>query len=201
MGAKMDSVATLQKRVQDELAAVENEISERNQQIEALNKRLEGLKRARELFESEPAAITELLRSSSSPAGNGTSNSQELATPLTPARTPQTRNTPPNLTATSDRAKAHQPLNASEHKAAQAHLNQVREANSNGKVKRTNLIVAALQTKPEMTIQEIIMVLNKEFGWKSTESNLTGHLYTNPKLFTHTKADRSGKTPTKWSLR
>jgi hypothetical protein len=39
-GAKTDSVATFQKRVQDELAAVENEISERNQQIEALNKRL-----------------------------------------------------------------------------------------------------------------------------------------------------------------
>src|SRR5580698_4709899 len=184
----MDSVATFQKRVQDELAAVENEISERNQQIEALNKRLEGLKRARELFDSDPAAITELLRSSS-PAGNGTSNKPELATPSTAARTSQTRNTSPKLTATADRAKPHQPLNAREHTAAKAHLNQVREAN--GKVKRTDLIAAALQTKPEMTIQEIITVLNKEFGWKSTESNLTGHLYTNPKLFTHTKADRS----------
>jgi hypothetical protein len=190
----MDSVATFQKRVQDELAAVENEISERNQQIEALNKRLEGLKRARELFESEPAAITELLRSSSSPAGNGTSNKPELATPSTAARTSQTRITSPKLTAAAVRAKAHQPLNAREHTAAQAHLNQMREANSNGKVKRTDLIAAVLQGTPEMTIEEIIMVLNKEFGWKSTESNLTGHLYTNPKMFTHTKADRSGKT-------
>jgi predicted nucleic acid-binding Zn-ribbon protein len=200
MGAKMDSVATFQKRVQDELAAVENEINGYNQQIEALNKRLEGLKRARELFESDPAAITELLRSST-PAENGTSNKQELATPSTAARTPQTRNTSPKLTATAGRAKAYQPLNAREHKAAQAHLTQVREANSNGKVKRTDLIAAVLQGTPEKTIEEIIMVLNKEFGWKSTESNLTGHLYTNPKMFTHTKADRSGKTPIRWSLK
>ena len=190
----MDSVATFQKRVQDELTAVENEINGCNQQIEALNKRLEGLKRARELFESDPAAITELLRSST-PAENGTSNKQELATPSTAART---RNNSPKLTATAGRAKAHQPLNAREHKA---HLTQVREANSNGKVKRTDLIAAVLQGTPEMTIQEIIMVLNKEFGWKSTESNLTGHLYTNPKMFTHTKADRSGKTPIRWSLK
>jgi len=196
----MDSVATFQKRVQDEIAAVENEISERNQQIEALNKRLEGLKRAHELFESEPAAITELLRSST-PAENGTSNKQELATRSTAVLTPQTRIPLPKLTTTAGRAKAHQPLDAREHKAARAHLTQLREANSNGKVKRTDLIAAVLQGAPEMTTQEIIMALNKEFGWKSTESNLTGHLYTNPKMFIHTKADRSGKTPIKWSLK
>jgi hypothetical protein len=197
----MDSVATFQKRVQDELAAVENEINGCNQQIEALNKRLEGLKRARELFESEPAAITELLRSST-PAENGTINKQELpTTPSTATRTPPPRGISPTLGATaSGRTKAHQPLNAREHKAAQAHLNQVREANSNGKVKRTDLIAAVLHTTPEMTLQEIILVLNKEFGWKSTEGNLTGHLYTNPKMFTHTKADRSGKNPIRWSL-
>jgi hypothetical protein len=76
-------------------------------------------------------------------------------------------------------------VNAREHKAAQAHLTQVREANSNGKLKRTDFIAAVLQGTREMTIQEIIVALNKEFGWKCGESNLTGHLYTNPKLFTH----------------
>ena len=43
------------------------------------------------------------------------------------------------------------------------------------------LIAAVLQGTPELTVQELIMALNQEFGWKCTESNLTGHLYTNPK--------------------
>jgi hypothetical protein len=190
----MDLVATFQKRGQDDLAAVENEINGCNQQIEVLNKRLEGLKRARELFESDPAAITELLRSST-PVENGVRNNGEPA-----EQKPPPRSVSPKLTVAVGRAKAHQPLNARK-KAAQAHLTQMRDANNNGKVKRTDLIAAVLQETPEMTIQEIIMVLNKEFGWKSTESNLTGHLYTNPKMFTHTKADRSGKTPIRWSLK
>ncbi len=41
---------------------VEYEITARTQQIEGLTKRLEGLKRALELFRSDQAAITELLR-------------------------------------------------------------------------------------------------------------------------------------------
>ena len=43
--------------------------------------------------------------------------------------------------------------------------------------------------------------LNQEFAWKCTASNLTGHLYTNPKMFTHTAADRAGKNPVRWSLK
>ncbi len=60
----MDSVETYQKRLQDGIAAVENEINAHNQQIEVLTKRLEGIKRALELFRSDQAAITELLRTS-----------------------------------------------------------------------------------------------------------------------------------------
>ena len=60
--AEMDSVKTYQKRLRDGTAAVENEINARTQQIEGLTKRLEGLKRALELFRSDQAAITELLR-------------------------------------------------------------------------------------------------------------------------------------------
>ena len=58
----MNSIDAFQKRLQDETATVEKEIQSHNQQIEALNKRLEGLKRAAELFESEQAAIVELLQ-------------------------------------------------------------------------------------------------------------------------------------------
>ena len=58
----MNSVDTFHKRLRDEIAAVEKEIQSHNQQIEALTKRLEGLKRADELFDSDQAAIAELLQ-------------------------------------------------------------------------------------------------------------------------------------------
>ncbi len=74
----MDLVATSQKRLQDEIAAVENEINACNQQIGSLNKRLGRLKRARELFDAEPVAVTELLRTSTQ-AENGARNTQESA--------------------------------------------------------------------------------------------------------------------------
>jgi hypothetical protein len=41
----MNAVDTHQKRLRDEVAAVEKEIQSHNQQVAALNQRLEGLKR------------------------------------------------------------------------------------------------------------------------------------------------------------
>src|SRR5437773_2244648 len=58
----MNSVDTFHKRLRDEIAAVEKEIQSHNQQVESLTKRLEGLKRADELFDSDQAAIAELLQ-------------------------------------------------------------------------------------------------------------------------------------------
>ena len=92
-------------------------------------------------------------------------------------------------------------MGARAQKAARGQLNQLREANRNGKVKRTDLIAAVLQGSPTLTVQELIAALNQEFGWKCTASDLTGHLYTNPKIFTHTAADRAGKNPVRWSLK
>jgi prophage DNA circulation protein len=200
---KDSSVETFQKRLRDEVAAVENEIKACNLQVEALNKRLDGLKRACELFDAEPAAVTELLRTSTQ-AENGARNIQEPASAAAvkvSARKSQPRSAPRKLVAAPARAKPHQSLSAREQKAAQAHLAQVRDASHNGKVKRTDLIAAVLRTTPQTTLQELIKALNREFSWKCTESNLTGHLYTNPKLFTHTEADRSGKNPIRWSLK
>jgi predicted nuclease with TOPRIM domain len=48
----MNPMATYQKRLREEVAAVENEIRSQHQRIEVLNKRLEGLKRALELVQS-----------------------------------------------------------------------------------------------------------------------------------------------------
>ena len=203
----MDSVETYQKRLQDGIAAVENEINAHNQQIEVLTKRLEGLKRALELFRSDQAAITELLRTSiegevgplatqptaARPAAASTvSSSAKFKARVSPAK---------SATAFARSSRPPRQFGAKAQKAARAQLNQLREANRNGKVKRTDLIAAVLRGTPEMTVQELITALNQEFGWNCTESNLTGHLYTNPKIFTHTEADRSGKNPVRWSLK
>jgi len=203
----MDSVETYQKRLQDGIAAVENEINAHNQQMEVLTKRLEGLKRALELFRSDQAAITELLRTSiegeigplvtqsaaARPAAASTvSSSAKVKARVSPAK---------SATAFARSSRPPRHLGARVQQAARAQLNELREANRNGKVKRIALIAAVLQGTPELTVQELIMALNQEFGWKCTESNLTGHLYTNPKMFTHTAADRASKNPVRWSLK
>ena len=72
----MNAVDTHQKRLHDEIAAVEKEIQSHNQQVAALNQRLEGLKRADELFESDQAAIAELLQTS---IANGSAITREMA--------------------------------------------------------------------------------------------------------------------------
>jgi hypothetical protein len=63
------------------------------------------------------------------------------------------------------------------------------------------LIAAVPQGTPGLTVKELIAGLNQEFAWKCTASNLTGDLYTNPKMFTHTAADRGGKNPVRGSLK
>jgi hypothetical protein len=204
---EMDLVKTYQKRLQDGIAAVEHDITARTQQIEHLTKRLEGLKRALELFRSDQAAITELLRTSIE-GEVGPLTTQPTAARPAVASTVSHR---AKLKARVSRAKSStafagpsrppRQLGAKARKAALAHLTELREANRNGKVKRTDLIAAVLQGTPELTVQELITALNQEFAWKCTASNLTGHLYTNPKMFTHTAADRAGKNPVRWSLK
>jgi hypothetical protein len=204
---EMDLVKTYQKRLQDGIAAVEHDITARTQQIEGLTKRLEGLKRALELFRSDQAAITELLRTSiegevgplaTQPAAarpaaaSKVSSSAKLKARVSPAK---------SATAFAGSSRPTRQLGARAQKAARTHLTELREANRNGKVKRTALIAAVLQGTPELTVQELIAGLNQEFAWKCTASSLTGHLYTNPKMFTHTAADRAGKNPIRWSLK
>src|SRR5712691_11648380 len=191
---EMDLVKTYQKRLQDGIAAVEHDITARTQQIEGLTKRLEGLKRALELFRSDQAAITELLRTSIGGEVGLPDTRPEAARPAAASKvSPSTK-----LKARVSRSKSatvfarsSQPrqLGARAQKAAHA-LNELRESNRNGKVKRTALIAAVLKGTPGLTVQELIAGLNQKFAWKCTASNLTGHLYTNPKMFTHTAADR-----------
>jgi hypothetical protein len=75
--SEMNSVDTFHKRLRDEIAAGEKEIQSHNQQVESLTKRLGGLKRADELFESDQAAIAELLQTG---IANGSGITREMAT-------------------------------------------------------------------------------------------------------------------------
>jgi hypothetical protein len=186
------SVETYQKRLRDEVSLVEQEIESYNQQIETLNTRLEGLKRALELCDSEQSAVAELLRTGIP--------GLELAAPKPsrPSAAASQKSAPSRKAAPLRR----QPPAAmrSPQRGGRTVIPMAR-ASSNGAMKRIDMIAAALKRHPRLTVRELIAALDREFGWKCGESNLTSHLYTNPDRFFHTKADRAGKQLVTWSLR
>jgi prophage DNA circulation protein len=186
----MNSIATYQKRLQNEVSVVEKEIQSHSQQIEALNKRLEGLKRAVQLVESEELAIAELLRTNL-PDGNG--NRPEMTTE--PIATRQ-------KTASSDEQGLSQKSARSGQngRGKTTTMRMAHKAEERSGLKRSEMIAAVLKRRSKLGVRDLIAALDKEFGWQCTERNLTGHLYTNPK-FVHTKADRSTNRPVTWSLK
>jgi len=184
------SVETYQKRLRDEASLVEQEIESHNEQIETLNTRLEGLKRALELCDSEQSAVAELLRTGVP--------GLELALGK-PSRAASTQKSVPSRKA----APARRPPPAPMRSAARAGKVGMPKtsASSNGAMKRVDMIAAALKRHPRVTVRELIAALDRDFGWKCGESNLTAHLYTNPDRFSHSKADRAGKQLVTWALR
>jgi hypothetical protein len=183
------SVETYQKRLRDEVSLVEQEIEAHNQQIESLNSRLEGLKRALELCASEQSAVTELLRTGAS--------GLDLVKPSRVSLSASSKSAPGK--AASMRRQVRIPARAAQ-RAGKAAAPGVRAA-SNGATKRVDMIAVTLKRHPRLTVRELIAALEREFGWKCGESNLTAHLYTNPDRFSHTKADRAGRQLVTWSLR
>jgi hypothetical protein len=186
------SVETYQKRLQDEVSLVEQEIESHNQQVETLNRRLEGLKRALELCDSEQSAVAELLRTGVPEL--------ELAA-ANPSRAPlaASQKSAPSRTAAPMRRQPPAAMRNAQ-RGGRAAMAGAR-AGSNGAMKRIDMIAGALRRHPRSTVRELITALDREFGWKCGESNLTAHLYTNPDRFSHTKADRAGKQLVTWSLR
>src|ERR1700730_13334200 len=179
----MNAVDTHQKRLHDEIAAVEKEIQSHNQQVAVLNRRLEALKRAVELFKSEPSAIVELLRTSMA-LGEGLFGDAPIASAATAQNAGAHRNATP-LQSQSGRVtqKVRGKTNTiSAHPAA-------RKAVRNGGLKRIDMIAAVLKRHRGLSVRELIAVLDKEFDWKSTESSVTAHLYTNQNRFVHNKTD------------
>jgi hypothetical protein len=191
----MNAVDTHQKRLHDEIAAVEKQIQSHNQQVAVLNQRLEGLKRAVELFKSEQSAIVELLRTST-PLREDLFGDAPIASATTVHNAGAHRDATP-LQIQSDRVT--QKVRGKTHSIT-AHP-AARKPARNGGLKRIDMIAAVLKRHRGLGVRELIAALDKEFGWKSTESSVTAHLYTNQNRFVHTKPDRAAKRPVTWSLK
>ncbi len=179
----MNSLDAFEKRLRDETATVEHAIQLHNEQLEVLNKRLEGLKRAAELLESEEAAIVELLQT-------GTVNGHTTAREMAPAAT----------------TRQQQSASRAKQVARSARGRSKTKAAANGRstqngLTRVDIIAAALKRHPRRTVRELIAVLDKEYHWKTTESAVTGHLYTRRDKFVHTAPDRAANRPVTWSAK
>jgi hypothetical protein len=188
----MNSVDTFHQRLRDEVAAVEQEIESHNQQVEVLTKRLEGLKRADELFDSDQAAMTELLQTG---IANSSGSAQERAT--APAATVLKAPASPKATAAHRQLRRPTQISHGQTKTGR----EARTASQNGGLTRVDMIAAVLRRHPRRTVRELITLLDKEFRWKTSESAVTSNLYTRRDKFVHTEPDRSTNRPVTWSLK
>ena len=186
----MNSVDTFHKRLREEIAAVEKEIQSHNQHVESLTHRLKGLKRADELFESDQAAIAELLQTG---IANGSGITRQMAT--APATTLQRAGVSPKITGAQQQLGRRTQFGRGKMQTGRAPSRQ------NGGLTRIDMIAAVLKRHRGLSLRELIAALDKECGWKSTESHVTGLLYTNQKKFAHTKPDRAANRPVTWSLK
>jgi hypothetical protein len=192
----MNSVDTFKKRLREEIAAVEQEIQARNQQVEALTKRLEGLKRADKLFDSDQAAIGELLQAS---IGDGSGITRQMAT--APASTTQSAAANPKTTGTLQKQLGRTTRIGRGNMKTGPAQSVARSASPNGWLTRVDMMAAVLRRHPRRTVRELIALLDKEFRWKTNESAVTGKLYTRRDKFVHTQPDRSTNRPVTWSLK
>jgi len=63
------------------------------------------------------------------------------------------------------------------------------------------MVAAVLKRHPRRSVRDLIALLEKEYHWKTTESAVTGHLYTRRDKFVHTPPDRAVNRPVTWSAK
>jgi len=142
----MNSIDAFQKRLRDETVTVEMEIQSHNKQLEASNKRLKGLKRAVELFESEQAAIVELLQTGTA---NGSPFPREM--PTSPAAKVQKTTTGAKAAAAHNELGRNTQIGRSKTKTEPNR----RTASQNGGRTRLDMIAAVLRRHPRRTVREL----------------------------------------------
>ena len=186
----MNPIDILPKRLRDETVMVEKVIQSHNQEVEVLTKRLEGLKRAAELFNSEQAVIAELLQAGTANRG---ANPQQIATPLA-AKGQKLASSPKAIAVRHQLGRNAQISRDKTRIGSSAHA-----ASQKGALARIDMIATVLRRHPRRSVRELIALLNKEYRWKTTESAVTGHLYTRRDKFVHTPPDRATNRPVTWS--
>jgi hypothetical protein len=189
----MNAVDTFQKRLRDDIGAVEKEIQSHNQQAQALTQRLESLKRAEELFHSDHAAIAELLDAILD-NGSGTARNRASGPAAAAQRVAASPKGPRKHNERRARTKR---SNVNTARANQAR----RTLGQTDGLTGVNMMAAVLRRHPRRTVRELIALLDREFRWKANESAVTGKLYTRRDMFVHTPSDRSSNRPVTWSLK
>jgi hypothetical protein len=184
------SIEAFQKRLRNQTITVEKEIESHNQQIEALNQRLEGLRRAAELLESEQAAVVELLQTG---RANGLTIARQM--PISPAA--REHKLPANSTAARTGVGRSTQAGGSRAKTGP----HARASSRAGGLTRVDMMAAVLRRHPRRTVRELIALLNKKYRWKTSESAVTGHLYTRRDKFVHIPPDRATNRPVTWSAK
>ena len=172
----MNSVGTLQKRLHDETAAVEKDIESHHQQVEASADDPEGLKRAAELFDSEQAAIAELLQA-------GTANGGGIPRQISAAPAAKMQKAALSTKATTARKQVERTVRLTTARPRR-HPTLVLRSN-NGGLTRVEMIGAVLRRHPRRTVRELIPLLDREYHWTTTERSVTGHLYIHRDSFWH----------------
>ena len=192
----MASVDLFKSQLREQIAAVEQEIQRRNQQVDALSTRLESMKRADQLFESDQTAVAELLQAS---IANGSDISRLTRTGAEPAATTQRAARPKATGARNERGRTTRPSRGNI-KTRQPQ-SVARGTSQQGGLTRVDMMTAVLRRHPRRTVRELITLLDKELGWKTNESAVTGKLYTRRDKFVHTQPDRSTNRPVTWSVK
>jgi hypothetical protein len=155
-----------------------------------LTQRLKGLNRADELFESDQAAIAELLQAG---IADGRGITRVMAT--APAATMQRAAVSLKATGAQKQLGRLTQVGRCEMQTGRA------PASRNDGLTRLDMIAAVLKRHRGLSLRELIAALDREFRWKSTESHVTALPYTNQKKFAHITPDRAADRPVTWSLK
>jgi hypothetical protein len=124
--------------------------------------------------------------------------------PATGASSHSSRRSAARQQATATKSKtaaAPKPLNRSTLGGSNAKTAANARAASHNGLTRVEMVAAVLRRHPRRNVRELIALLDKEYHWKTTESAVTGHLYTRRDKFVHTPADRTTNRPVTWSAK
>ena len=142
------------------------------------------------MFESDQAAIAELLQS-------GTADGGGIPRDMSAASAAKMQKEAVSAQAIAARKQVERKAQIGRGKTKTGP--NARAASHDGGLTRVEMITAVLRRHPRRTVRELIALLDQQYRWKTTESAVTGHLYTRRDKFVHTQPDRETNRPVTWS--